>query len=118
YLRHAGTLALARIGNAGPLLALANNPSRALRIAAVVALRRMGDPGIARFLNDHDEFIVTETARAINDDLSIEEALPALADLLNTTPFSGEALTRRIINANLRVGNENNLHQLIRYAQD
>ena len=118
YLRHAGTLALARIGNAGPLLALANNPSRALRIAAVVALRRMGDPGIARFLNDRDEFIVTETARAINDDLSIEEALPALADLLNTTPFSGEALTRRIINANLRVGNENNLHQLIRYAQD
>ncbi|MGV3763634.1 DUF7133 domain-containing protein [Parapedobacter sp.] len=118
YLRHAGTLALARIGDAHPLLALADNPSRALRIAAVVALRRMGNPGIARFLLDHDEFVVTEAARAINDDLSIEGALPALADLINTTPFSNEALIRRVINANLRVGNESNLQQLLRFAQN
>ncbi|MEC3881856.1 HEAT repeat domain-containing protein [Parapedobacter sp. 10938] len=118
YLRHAGTLALARIGNADPLLALVRNHSPALRIAAVVALRRMRDPGIARFLLDRDEFVVTETARAINDDLSIEEALPALASLLNTTPFSNEALIRRIINANLRVGDEKNLHELLQYAQN
>ncbi len=118
YLRHAGTLALARIGNAQPLLALARNNSRALRIAAVVALRRMGDPGITRFLIDRDELVVTETARAINDDLSIEEGLPMLAAVLNTTPFSNEALIRRSINANLRVGNEKNLQQLLRYAQN
>lgn len=118
YLRHAGTLALARIGKTEPLIALADNPSRALRIAAVVALRRIGNPGISRFLIDQEEFVVTETARAINDDLSIEEALPALANLLNTTPFSNEALIRRVINANLRVGGARNLHQLIQYAQD
>ena len=118
FLRHAGTLALARIGNAKPLLALADHPSRALRIAAVVALRRMGDPEIVRFLNDTDEFVVTETARAINDDLSIEEALPALANLIHTTPFTSEALVRRIINANLRVGNDDNLRQLLQYAQN
>src|SRR3546814_13460770 len=118
YLRHAGTLALARMGDADPLLALVDSPSRALRIAAVVALRRMGDAGVARFLNDRDEFIVTETARAINDDLSIEGALPALADLINTTPFSNEALVRRIINANPRVGNESNHQQLLGYAQN
>ncbi|WP_262248753.1 HEAT repeat domain-containing protein [Parapedobacter soli] len=118
YLRHAGTLALARIGNAEPVLALVDSPSRALRIAAVVALRRMGEPGIARFLDDDDEFIVTEAARAINDDLSIEGALPALADLLNKTLFSNEALVRRVINANLRVGSEDNLQQLLQYAQD
>src|SRR5690606_13225158 len=99
YLRHAGTLALARIGKAEPLIALADHPSRALRIAAVVALRRIGNPDISRFLIDQEEFVVTETARAINDDLSIEEALPALANLLNTTPFSNEALIRRVINA-------------------
>ena len=118
YLRHAGALALARIGDAKPLLALANNPSRALRIAAVVALRRMGDAGIVRFLNDRDEFVVTETARAINDDLSIEGALPVLADLIDTAPFANEALVRRIINANLRVGNEKNLQQLLAYAHN
>src|SRR3546814_7984500 len=55
YLRHAGSLALARIGEAAPLVALADHSSRALRIAAVVALRRMRDPGIARFLEDKDE---------------------------------------------------------------
>lgn len=118
YLRHAGSLALARIGKVEPLLTLADNPSRALRVAAVVALRRIGEPGIARFLNDADEFVVTETARAINDDLSIEGALPALAQQLNATPFSNEALIRRIINANLRVGEPDNLQHLMQYAQD
>ncbi|WP_079715054.1 HEAT repeat domain-containing protein [Parapedobacter luteus] len=117
YLRHAGTLALARIGKAEPIAALAKSPSRALRIAAVVALRRMGHADIAHFLQDQDEFVVTEAARAINDDLSIEGALPVLADLLNKTRFTNEALIRRVINANLRVGKPANLKNLIRYAQ-
>jgi quinoprotein glucose dehydrogenase len=114
YQRHAGALALSRIGQAEPLIALANSPSRALRIAAVVTLRRMSHPGIAAFLNDKDEFVVTETARAINDDLSIKEALPALGKLLGTTTFKNEALIRRAINANLRVGADSNL---VAYAQ-
>lgn len=109
YLRHAGSLALARIGKAEPVIALSSSPSRALRIAAVVTLRRMSHPGIANFLNDADEFVVTEAARGINDDLQIKEALPALANLLNTTRFTNEALLRRAINANLRVGLSANL---------
>lgn len=117
YLRHAGSLALARIGKAEPIIALAKDPSRGLRIAAVVALRRLRDPGIAVFLKDKDEYIVTETARAINDDLSIEKALPALGDVLNETRFSKEALIRRAINANLRVGTEASMQNLIRYSQ-
>ena len=117
YLRHAGSLALARIGKAEPIVALASHPSRALRIAAVVALRRMAHPGAANFLNDDDEFVVTEAARAINEDPSIPDALPDLAALLATTKFTNEALIRRAINANLRVGDETNLHNLINYAQ-
>jgi len=118
YLRHAGALALARIGKAEPIAALAEHPSRALRIAAVVALRRMAHADVAHFLNDKDEFVVTEAARAINDDLSIEPALPALGNLLNETSFTNEALIRRAINANLRVGKPENLENLIRYAQN
>ena len=38
YLRHAGSLALARIGDQQALTGLADHPSRALRLAAVVAL--------------------------------------------------------------------------------
>jgi quinoprotein glucose dehydrogenase len=117
YQRHAGALALSRIGQAEPLIALANSPSRALRIAAVVALRKMSHPGIAAFLNDKDEFVVTETARAINDDLSIKDALPALANLLASTTFKNEPLIRRAINANLRVGTDNALNNLLTYAQ-
>ncbi|QNF35120.1 HEAT repeat domain-containing protein [Adhaeribacter swui] len=117
YLRHAGSLALARIGKAEPLVALAKDQSRALRIAAVVALRRMSHPGIASFLSDQDEFVVTETARAINDDLCIPAALPALGNLLATTKFTNEALIRRAINANLRVGSPEAMQNLINYAQ-
>ena len=117
-IRHAGSLALARIGKADPVIALSNNPSRALRIAAVVALRRMSHAGIARFLNDKDEFIVTEAARAINDDLSIKDALPALGNLLNDTRFTNEALIRRAINANLRVGTEAAMQNLINYSDE
>ena len=116
FVRHSASLALARIGKAEPIVALANHPSRAVRIGAVVALRRMSHPGVSRFLQDQDEFIVTEAARAINDDFSIEAALPALAGLLNQTSFTNEALIRRAINANLRVGGAEAMQQLLTYA--
>lgn len=117
YLRHAGSLALARIGKAEPLVALAHHPSRAVRIAAVVALRRMRNPGIAAFLKDTDEFVVTEAARGINDDLSIPQALPALGNVLVSTTFKNDPLIRRAINANLRVGTPEAMQNLIQYAE-
>src|SRR5690606_4779218 len=101
YIRHAASLALARINKAEPIIALAQHASPAVRLGAALALRRMAHPGIASFLNDQIEYIVTEAARAINDDYSIEAALPALSALLTKTSFSNEALIRRAINANL-----------------
>jgi putative membrane-bound dehydrogenase-like protein len=117
YLRHAASLALARIGKPQPVINLSKDTSRAVRIAAVITLRKMSHPGVANFLNDKDEFIVTEAARAINDDLSIKDALPALGNLLKTTSFKNEALIRRCINANLRVGTDEALQNLIDYAK-
>ncbi len=118
WLRHAGMVALARMNQPDQLVALADDPSAAVRIAAVVALRRLEHPGIATFLKDADEAIVTEAARGINDDFSIEEALPALANILNSTPFENEALIRRAINANSRVGANSNVDELLAYAQN
>lgn len=118
YLRHAGVLALARIGHIDPITALANSENRSLRIAAVLVLRRLQSPEVARFLNDDDEYIVTETARAINDDWSIEEALPALAKLLDQERFTSEPLLRRSINAALRVGGEDQMRSLIAFAKN
>ncbi len=118
HLRHAGIVALARIGDVDRLASLADSDSRALRIAAVVALRRMTAPQVQLFLNDEDEDVVAEAARAINDDFSVEAALPALADLLITTDFDDEVLIRRAINANNRVGTDKAIANLITYAAD
>ena len=117
YLRHAGVLALARIGNAEPIIALANNPSKALRTAGVLVLRRLKNPNISLFLNDADDYIVAEAARAINDDLSIEGALPALAATLSNKRFTSEVILRRAINAALRVGGEKELDLLLAFAK-
>lgn len=116
YLRHAGALALARIGDAEAVAALADRSSRAVRIAAVVALRRMEHPDVARFLDDEDAYVVTEAARAINDDGAIEDALPDLARLLGEERAAGEALFRRVINANLRVGTGEAAQRVAAYA--
>ncbi|MDF9797121.1 quinoprotein glucose dehydrogenase [Catalinimonas alkaloidigena] len=116
YIRHAASLALARINNVEAIVELHDYPSRAVRMGAVLALRRMGDAGITNFLEDEDELIVTEAARAINDDFSIEAALPALGDVLQKDRFTHEALIRRAINANLRVGTDEAMQNLIDYA--
>ena len=117
YLRHAAVLALSRIGKLEPVIALARNPNKALRTAAVLVLRRLENEQIALFLNDSDEYIATEAARAINDDLSIPAALPALAAVLKDTKFRSEAFLRRAINAALRVGGEKELNMVIAFSK-
>ncbi|SDE60005.1 putative membrane-bound dehydrogenase domain-containing protein [Pricia antarctica] len=117
YLRHAAVLALSRIGKKEPIVALADNPDRSLRIAAVLILRKWQDPRVAKFLQDKDEYIVTEAARAINDDWSIEKALPELAEVLTVEKFTSEPLLRRGINAALRVGSDPALENLLAFAK-
>ncbi|WP_019670105.1 HEAT repeat domain-containing protein [Eudoraea adriatica] len=117
YLRHAGVLALSRIGEIEPIVALSESPERSLRIASVLVLRRLQNAEVALFLKDNDEYIVTEAARAINDDWSIPEAMPALAGLLKEERFTSEPLLRRSINAALRVGGEEELDMLIEFAK-
>ncbi len=118
YLRHAAVLALSRIGKVEPIVALADNDNRSLRIAAVLVLRRLQNAEVATFLKDKDEYIVTEAARAINDDWSIEAALPALAQLLIQDQFKSEPLLRRSINAALRLGGETEMRNLISFAKN
>jgi len=117
YIRHAGVLALARIGEVDPIAALSKHPSKAIRTAAVLVLRKLSSDKIALFLQDADENIVTEAARAINDDLSIPAALPALATVLNDQRFTSEPLLRRAISACLRVGTEKELDMLLTFAK-
>lgn len=77
-LRHAAVMAL--VGCAAPnvLQALNHEHSAAVRLAAVVALRRLERAEVADFLDDPDAKVVLEAARAIND-LPITLAVPRLA---------------------------------------
>jgi len=121
YLRQAGAIALARIGNQDALAKLASHPSEAVRIAAVVALKNLESPALALFLNDSSEFVVTNAARAIGDDNFVTQALPALAKLLDAPRFTNEPLLRRAINASLYATGANssaeNSKRLVRFAQ-
>ena len=118
YLRHAGSLALSRIGDTAALAALAQHPSPGVRIAAIVALRRLRSPEVAKFVTDRDDSVVLEAARAINDDGSIEGALPALAALLDDKRFTSEPLLRRVISANLKVGTGEAVSRVAAFAGD
>jgi quinoprotein glucose dehydrogenase len=118
YLRHAGSLALASIGDGSALEALAQHESRAVRLAAVIALRRTGNAGVARFLADKDELVVVEAARAINDDGGIEGGLAALAATLAEARFTSEPLVRRSISANLRLGTGATAERVAAFAAD
>src|SRR5439155_1360184 len=85
YIRHAGVMALSGIVTRQPpakrielLQPLARDNSPAVRMGALLVMRRLQRPEIAQFLQDKEPRIVVEAARAIND-ASIELAMPQLA---------------------------------------
>ncbi|QDU43847.1 HEAT repeat protein [Symmachiella dynata] len=113
YLRHAGVVGLAGLEEAD-LLKHADDNSAAVRMGILLALRRLESPAIARFLNDADPLLVVEAARAIND-VPINSALPELAAVAGSQRpefQSDEALQKRIINANFRLGELSNAKAL------
>lgn len=117
-LRHAGSLALARIGDAKAVATLSTHPSKSVRTAAVIALRRMRDAGVARFLTDADENVATEAARAVNDDGGIAGGRAALALALADRRFAGEPWLRRAISANLQLGTTEAVDRVAAFAAD
>lgn len=117
YLRHAGATALARIGDTAYLGGLHTHSSEAVRVAAVVALKRLQSAELARFLADSSDYVVTNAARGIVDDQLVTGALPALAALLDELPVDNEPLVRRSINANLYVGGEQAVQRLLHFAR-
>lgn len=116
HLRHAVAYALSRLDQAPALAELAEHPSRQVRLGAIMALRTMRSPEVRAFLVDQDPLVLAEAARAINDDLSIPEALPALAKALERTEIGNEPFIRRAINANLRLGDAASAQRLASFA--
>ncbi len=115
YLRHAGVLALSRFPDA-ILSAHADDTSAAVRLAILLAFRRHESPEVARFLNDAEARIVTEAARAIHD-VPIDGAMSRLA-AREVDAASPLPLLRRVVNANLRVGDAASALRLAALAGD
>lgn len=120
YLRHAASLALARIGDVGVLMATAADESPAVRLGAVLALRRLERSEIGLFLKDSNPTVVLEAARAIND-IPISGAIADLAALATDflSPRAASAapeLVRRVVNANFRLGTRVSAHNLSHLA--
>ncbi len=115
-LRHAGIMALKGCDPVR-VAALKQHASRSVRIAAVVALRKLVDTRVADFLNDADVAVQTEAARAINDVVALHPAMPQLAALIGT-PLASDALAYRVLNANFRIGTEQATQAIAAYAAD
>ncbi|MFM9031638.1 MAG: HEAT repeat domain-containing protein, partial [Opitutaceae bacterium] len=116
-LRHAAAFGLSGCADRAAILARLLHPSATVRLIAVVALRRQASPAVAEFLHDADPLVVAEAARAIHDDASIPDALPALAALLAERP-PVEMTARRAINAGLRLGTTEAADRLAAYGLD
>jgi quinoprotein glucose dehydrogenase len=103
-LRHAAVMGLTGAGRASneALLAHTKHASPSARLGVLLALSRLGSEQIAEFLNDADPALVVEAARAIHDE-PIAGALPQLAALITRTS-DDDALLRRVLNANYRLG--------------
>jgi quinoprotein glucose dehydrogenase len=127
YLRHAGVMALAGIGDRDALIAASQDGSVAVRMAVLLAYRKMEDQGVSRFLSDAEPLLAVEAARAIND-VPILSAMPALANaLLGFDPVSFRSdlasetdlvipMVRRMVNANFRLGATKNLTALVAFS--
>lgn len=105
YQRHAAIAGLTGCASSKILAALASEQSELIQKIAVVALRRRADPKVRHFLYSPFKNVVAEAARAIHDDWSIPNAIPALARSLATTKWiKDEGFIKRAINANFHLG--------------
>lgn len=115
-LRHGFVMAMTGIGrkHRAAVIEASRSTSKSVRLVALLAMRRLGLREVSQFLNDGEPQLAVEAARAIHDEL-IESELPKLAALAHQTDLS-DALFRRVLNANFRLGREENLRRVARIA--
>ncbi|NJM38474.1 MAG: hypothetical protein HC845_11780 [Akkermansiaceae bacterium] len=120
YLRHAGVFALQGMATKPTFLnGLAVHESPAVRLAAVVAMRRTQNLGMIRFMEDDDTKVADEAIRALYDNGSSFH-YRLIAELLDEvhkrewTPF----MLRRLIHGAFRSGTEDDFKRLLAVATD
>ncbi|HTE06022.1 MAG TPA: PQQ-dependent sugar dehydrogenase, partial [Planctomycetota bacterium] len=133
-LRHALAMGLSAVAAPDDLAAQVPGEPRPLQLLRVLALRQQRSPKLAAFRGASDVTVAAEAARAIHD-LPVPEALPALASFIVALPPAEpdaglpgareggpdphddlDALVRRVLNANDRLGGEQNARALAAFA--
>ncbi|MDP0492303.1 MAG: c-type cytochrome [Verrucomicrobiota bacterium JB023] len=122
YLLHAAVVGLSGCSNPTELTSLSSHALPSARMAALLALRRLGDPGVANFLFDLDPRIQAEAIRSIHDG-PIEAARPALAAVADQVLQGGKnklpsLVFRRLIHSLFRLGTAENAKRLMTVALD
>lgn len=126
WLRHGAVMGLAGAEKSAWKEAMSHE-SEYVRMGALLALRKLRDPEIARFLRDEETALSYEAIRAINDlpMLSVQSELAALIE--DYLPGKGAEMPEsevdafmhhRIINANYYEAKAGNARSLLRYASN
>ncbi len=115
YLRHAGVTALLGANDIDALVNNARHTNASVRMGILLAMRKLERNEIATFLGDASPAIVTEAARAINDQ-PIPGAMEALARLIERPGLTEAPLMRRVLNANYRFGTDGTAGSLAAYS--
>lgn len=122
HIRHAAVTALVAVNDVDTLIASVKNPDDGIRMGVLLAMRRLQRSEIATFLDDSNPKIVTEAARAINDE-PIAGAMDLLAAHLGGPDLWPGKLQphrrpfiRRALNANYRFGTKETAARLASFA--
>ncbi len=114
-LRHAGIMGMAGVKDYTKLVSLKNHSSEAVRLAAVVALRKQANPIVFSFLSDSSPKVQKEAVRAVHDVPQLHSQLPALAELA-VAADTEDAVVSRVLNASFRLGREQDAVRLANFA--
>ena len=124
HIRYAAVTALVAVNDIDTLLQAVKNPDDGVRMGVLLALRRLQRNEIGVFLDDSNPKIVTEAARAINDE-PISGAMDLLAAHLGGPDLWPGKLqphrrpfVRRALNANYRHGTKETAARLAKFATD
>ncbi|MFP6879139.1 MAG: c-type cytochrome [Roseibacillus sp.] len=122
YLRHAGVMCLLGAGTERQIANLRSHPNPSIRLAAVLALRRLHSPSLLHFFFDKEHAHISDEAIRAVHDVPVERARLAVAALLDEyapgqqgRPLS-RMMLRRLLHSAFRVGGAENAGRLMRAA--
>ena len=117
YLRQAAIVGVTNLVSADKLAELAvklhDDSSAAVRLGVVLTCRRHKSGAIAQYLDDANQTIVEEAARAINDE-RIDPAYPALAALADKP--TTDPIAYRALNAAFKIGTKEQAERVATFA--